>query len=219
LADPQSTISIRRTEFTQSLGDLTWTLTRSVPEVADKYSLTRCSTAIVLLVIPSISIYTCHWVRSRPSAIVRAIRMIFWPLWYHLTKTQPLSRKIAQNRIQIYLKTDSNSFNWQVWAVAASGFITDSCYIFTTNVILPPLAFFYWNKDYSNWHDTTTNSLAMASSLITQQVLLYLADKCIWTRYHGMECVIGFTLGSTLGAVLCSTKFGGSMSTAAPILA
>lgn len=96
--------------------------------------------------IAGICIYICHWVRGRPSTIVRAIRTIFWPLWRHSTKTRPLPKGKAQNCIRIYRAIDGNSFDWHIWAVSASDFFTDSYKLFAANVILPSLAFIYWNK-------------------------------------------------------------------------
>ena len=43
-------------------------------------------------------------------------------------------QNLDQRRIQLTQVLDFYGFNWQVWAVAATGFFTDSYNLFATNV-------------------------------------------------------------------------------------
>jgi MFS transporter, PHS family, inorganic phosphate transporter len=66
-----------------------------------------------------------------------------------------------------------------VFEVAASGFFTDSYNLFATNVILPSLAFLYWDDaPYDDIvRETTINCLTLSGSIIGQLAFGYLADR------------------------------------------
>jgi PHS family inorganic phosphate transporter-like MFS transporter len=100
---------------------------------------------------------------------------------------------------------DLGNFNLRVWAVAASGFFTDSYNLFSTNVILPSLAFVYWTEDVSTWRETVINAMTLLGSIVGMILFGYLADKYGRTRLYGVELVI--VIFSTIGVASCSTGF------------
>jgi PHS family inorganic phosphate transporter-like MFS transporter len=103
-----------------------------------------------------------------------------------------------------------NSFNWRVFAVAASGFFTDSYNLFATNVILPSIAFVYWQVDTNAWRETLINGMTLAGSMLGQLLFGYLADRYGRTRLYGVELVI--VIFSTIGVASSSSGVGKNMA-------
>jgi PHS family inorganic phosphate transporter-like MFS transporter len=100
---------------------------------------------------------------------------------------------------------DLGNFNLRVWAVAASGFFTDSYNLFSTNVILPSLAFVYWTEDVHTWRETVINAMTLLGSIFGMILFGYLADKYGRTRLYGVELVI--VVFSTIGVASSSAGF------------
>ncbi|KAK3303018.1 major facilitator superfamily domain-containing protein [Chaetomium strumarium] len=115
-----------------------------------------------------------------------------------------------QKRRFIRRAIDSYGFRWLVFAVAASGFLTDSWNLFATNAILPSLAFVYWPEETNGWRESLINCMTLGGSLIGQLLFGFLADKYGRTRLYGIELVIvGFT---TIALSASSTGFGNSIA-------
>ena len=110
-------------------------------------------------------------------------------------------KRLPQGK-QAFLGTlDQNGFRWDVFIVAASGFFTDSYNLFASNVILPALAYVYW--------DTATHDKALAFNLATliasavgQLVFGVLADLYGRRSLYGVELAI--VILSTIGLLQCS---------------
>jgi len=115
-----------------------------------------------------------------------------------------------QKRRHIRKTIDTNGFNWLVWAVAASGFFTDSYNLFATNVILPSLAFVYWPDQSTLWRETLINCMTLAGSVVGQLIFGYLADRFGRTRLYGIELLI--VTFCTIGVSSSATGYGDSMS-------
>ena len=94
-----------------------------------------------------------------------------------------------------------------MWAVASSGFFTDSYNLFSTNVILPALAYVYWGDDISGDHESAINALTLAGSILGQLLFGYLADKYGRTKLYGFELII--VIFSTIGVTQSSAGWGG----------
>ncbi|KAF2666279.1 MFS general substrate transporter [Microthyrium microscopicum] len=117
-------------------------------------------------------------------------------------------QNVAQKRV-----LDSYSFDWQVFAVAASGFFTDSYNLFATNVILPALAYVYWPTATSTDREATINLVTLASATVGQLLFGYLADRYGRQKLYGVELIL--VTVSTLGLAQCSygvLKYDGTTS-------
>jgi len=84
-----------------------------------------------------------------------------------------------QKRRFIRRAIDAHGFRWLVYAVAASGFLTDSWNLFATNAILPSLAFVYWPEETNGWREALINCMTLGGSLIGQLLFGYLADSIV----------------------------------------
>ena len=104
---------------------------------------------------------------------------------------------IAGQRKQLVSIIDEHGFNWQVWAVAATGFFTDSYNLFASNIILPCLAFVYWGAEHEANIEITINALTLAGSCVGQVIFGFLADKYGRQRLYGIELMI--VIFSTIG--------------------
>jgi MFS transporter, PHS family, inorganic phosphate transporter len=111
----------------------------------------------------------------------------------------------ADKRKQICRDIDSNGFDWQIWAVAGSGFFTDSYNLFSTNVILPSLAFVYWNKDTLADHETAINAITLTGSFVGQLIFGFLTDRYGRKRLYGVELIV--VIFGTIGFVQCSAGY------------
>ena len=116
-----------------------------------------------------------------------------------------LVKSNADKRRQICRELDSNGFDWQIWAVAGTGFLTDSYNLFSTNVILPSLAFIYWNKDVQSDHETAINAITLTGSLVGQLVFGFLTDRFGRKRLYGVELIV--VIFGTIGFVQCSAGY------------
>ncbi|KAF2772345.1 MFS general substrate transporter [Teratosphaeria nubilosa] len=86
--------------------------------------------------------------------------------------------------------------NWRVFLVAASGFLTDSYNLFASNVILPCLAFVYWEK-HSQPKEITINAVTLAGSAVGCLVFGPFADRFGRQSLYGIELII--VVFSTIG--------------------
>jgi len=88
--------------------------------------------------------------------------------------------------------------------VAASGFFTDSYNLFASNVILPAIAYVYWQGPA---HSTATafNLATLASSAVGQLLFGYLADRFGRRSLYGIELII--VIISTAGLLQCSNGY------------
>ncbi|KAF7548367.1 hypothetical protein G7Z17_g7104 [Cylindrodendrum hubeiense] len=107
----------------------------------------------------------------------------------------------AQDRQQLRYELDLNSWNLRIWGVAASGFLTDSYNLFSTNVILASIAFVYWPEG-PDWYGLLINLFTLFGSVIGQLLFGYLADRYGRTRLYGIELVL--VIVSTIGVATSS---------------
>lgn len=92
---------------------------------------------------------------------------------------------------------DHNGFDFQVFIVAASGFLTDSYSLFATNVILPLLAFLYWPDRKDRLPELYINVATLAGSVVGQLLFGWLTDRLGRRRLYGLELVL--VIFATLG--------------------
>ncbi|KFY60250.1 hypothetical protein V497_03740, partial [Pseudogymnoascus sp. VKM F-4516 (FW-969)] len=112
-------------------------------------------------------------------------------------------------REQICRDIDNNGFDWQIWAVAASGFFTDSYNLFATNVILPCLAFVYWPNDDTG-RESKINIVTLVGSCLGQLIFGFLADRYGRRKLYGFELIV--VIFGTLGVAQSSAGYNHSMS-------
>jgi PHS family inorganic phosphate transporter-like MFS transporter len=115
------------------------------------------------------------------------------------------SQDNEERRIQITRAIDRNGFDWQVWAVAASGFFTDSYNLFATNVILPSLAFVYWTDVPENNYESYINIATLVGSLIGQVLFGFLADRYGRRKLYGLELIV--VIVATIGVAQSSSGY------------
>ncbi|KAJ5389385.1 major facilitator superfamily domain-containing protein [Penicillium cataractarum] len=92
---------------------------------------------------------------------------------------------------------DHNGFDFQVFIVAASGFLTDSYSLFATNVILPLLAFLYWPNRNDRLPELYINVATLAGSVVGQLLFGWLTDRLGRRKLYGLELVL--VIFATLG--------------------
>ncbi|KAI8690649.1 hypothetical protein LRP88_07917 [Fusarium phalaenopsidis] len=107
----------------------------------------------------------------------------------------------AQDRQQLRYELDLNTWNFRIWGVCASGFLTDSYNLFSTNVILASIAFVYWPNG-PEWSGLLINFFTLLGSVIGQLLFGYLADRYGRTRLYGIELVL--VIVSTIGVATSS---------------
>ncbi|KAK5987635.1 Repressible high-affinity phosphate permease [Cladobotryum mycophilum] len=112
-----------------------------------------------------------------------------------------LPSRDVQDRQQLRYELDLNSWNLRIWGVAASGFLTDSYNLFSTNVILASVAFVYWPEGES-WPGLLINLFTLLGSICGQILFGYLADRYGRTRLYGIELVL--VIVSTIGVATSS---------------
>ncbi|KAF7718621.1 Repressible high-affinity phosphate permease [Penicillium ucsense] len=105
---------------------------------------------------------------------------------------------------------DHNGFDWQVFIVAASGFLTDSYSLFATNVILPLLAFLYWPDRTDRLPELSINALTLAGSVVGQLLFGWLTDRLGRRKLYGLELVL--VIFATLGMSQASSGMYNNMS-------
>lgn len=98
---------------------------------------------------------------------------------------------------------DRNGFDFQVFVVAASGFLTDSYALFATNVILPILSFLYWPGESSRRPGLYINAATLAGSAVGQLLFGWLTDRLGRRKLYGLELVL--VIFATLGMAQSST--------------
>ncbi|KAL2019244.1 hypothetical protein VTK56DRAFT_9971 [Thermocarpiscus australiensis] len=108
-----------------------------------------------------------------------------------------------QDRHQLRYELDLNSWNLRIWAVAASGFLTDSYNLFATNVIMATLSFVYFPHD--RWCALIINFFTLLGSVVGQLLFGYLADRYGRTRLYGIELVL--VIVSTIGIATSSAGY------------
>ncbi|KAL7942347.1 major facilitator superfamily domain-containing protein [Trichoderma barbatum] len=116
-----------------------------------------------------------------------------------------LSSQDVQDRHQLRYELDLNSWNLRIWGVAASGFLTDSYNLFSTNVILASVAFVYWPHG-TEWTSLLINFFTLFGSIVGQVLFGYLADRFGRTRLYGIELVL--VIVSTIGVATSSHGYG-----------
>lgn len=110
-----------------------------------------------------------------------------------------------QDRNQLRYELDLNSWNFRIWGVAASGFLTDSYNLFSTNVILASVAFVYYPEG-GQWPSLLINLFTLAGSVLGQVLFGFLADYVGRTRLYGIELVL--VIVSTIGVATSSRGVG-----------
>jgi PHS family inorganic phosphate transporter-like MFS transporter len=85
----------------------------------------------------------------------------------------------------------------------------DSYTLFTTNVIVPSLAYIYWSNDTAGDHEAMINAITLTGSLIGQLIFGYLADKYGRRKSYGFELIV--VIFGTAGLVQCSSGYNGSI--------
>jgi PHS family inorganic phosphate transporter-like MFS transporter len=86
---------------------------------------------------------------------------------------------------RVFLNAVNNSaFNWLVFIVAASGFLTDAYNLFSSNVILPALSYVYHEETDFQF---TFNAITLAASAVGQVVFGIAADVYEMTP-NSMNC-------------------------------
>ncbi|KAF2004535.1 MFS general substrate transporter [Amniculicola lignicola CBS 123094] len=99
---------------------------------------------------------------------------------------------------------DKKGFDWGVFLVAASGFLTDSYLLFVTNTVIPSIIYVYmYDKpreaaDFEFW----INVLTLMGSIVGQVLFGLLADLLGRTSLYGWELII--VILSTLGFAFTS---------------
>jgi PHS family inorganic phosphate transporter-like MFS transporter len=110
----------------------------------------------------------------------------------------------------VCLEIDSHGFDWQIFLVSASGFLTDSYALFATNVVLPSLAYIYWPDTANGKPELIINCVTLGGCMVGQILFGFLADKFGRRRLYGLELVI--VIFSTLGMTQASTGANNSMN-------
>ncbi|KAG5967016.1 hypothetical protein E4U58_002341 [Claviceps cyperi] len=110
-----------------------------------------------------------------------------------------------EDRKQLRYELDLNSWNFRIWVVAASGFLTDSYNLFSTNVILASIAFVYYPHG-EPWPSLLINFFTLLGSVIGQLLFGFLADYYGRTRLYGIELIL--VIVSTIGVATSSRGVG-----------
>ncbi|GLI80015.1 hypothetical protein PoHVEF18_008363 [Penicillium ochrochloron] len=105
---------------------------------------------------------------------------------------------------------DHNGFDFQVFIVAASGFLTDSYSLFATNVILPLLAFLYWPDRADKLPELYINVATLAGSVVGQLLFGWLTDRLGRRKLYGLELVL--VIFATLGMSQASNGMYNNMN-------
>ena len=94
---------------------------------------------------------------------------------------------------------DLNSWNFRIWAIAASGFFTGSYNLFATNVVYTSLAFVYFPNEH--WPCLVINCFTLLGSILGSLIFGVLADMYGRSNLYGVElCIV---VVSTLGLAFC----------------
>jgi MFS transporter, PHS family, inorganic phosphate transporter len=109
----------------------------------------------------------------------------------------------------VCLLIDSHKFDYRVWAVASSGFFTDSYNLFAANVILPSLGYIYWTGVVNDLPELKINVSTLLGSLVGMLVFGVLADIYGRRKLYGLELIV--VIFGTLGIVQASTSYDRSI--------
>ena len=93
--------------------------------------------------------------------------------------------------------------------MAASGFFTDSYNLFSSNVILPALAYVYWPSETDGARETQISAVTLAGSAVGQFPFGVLADRYGRKRLYGVELIL--VIAGTIGLAQSSSGYNGSM--------
>ncbi|KAJ8611815.1 hypothetical protein MRB53_037728 [Persea americana] len=138
-------------------------------------------------------------------------KRLFWPEdqseQFRSIHTAPTEWPEAiQNITRGVNKIDRPSFRWEVFAIAALGFLTESYSLFESNVILLPLSYVYWTG-HNNTLETTFNLVTLGASIIGQLSFGLAVDVYGRRSLWGLELVV--VIVATLGLLQCSVGFVG----------
>lgn len=111
---------------------------------------------------------------------------------------------------QIYETIDRQGFQWIVVLVAGVGFFLDGYTLFASNIVLPMIAYVYWQNATSSFRVAQINIATLSGTMLGQVVFGFLADKYGRKRLYGAELLL--LIGATLGMVMSSNGVDGSMS-------
>ncbi|KAH0842680.1 Inorganic phosphate transporter PHO84 [Fonsecaea pedrosoi] len=111
---------------------------------------------------------------------------------------------------QIYETIDRQPFQWVVVLVAGVGFLLDGFSLFAGNIALPMISYVYWKEEVSSYRVTCINIVTLAGTLVGQATFGFLADKKGRKTMYGIELLL--LIASTLGVVMSSEGYNGSMS-------
>lgn len=115
-----------------------------------------------------------------------------------------LSPQDRQDRRELRYQLDLNSFNFRIWVITASGFLTDSYNLFATNVILASIQFVYFPN--AGNRGLIINLCTLLGSVVGQLLFGFLADYFGRTRLYGIELVL--VIVSTIGVATSSFGHG-----------
>lgn len=112
-------------------------------------------------------------------------------------------------RAQVIDTLDRSGFDFRVFMVSASGFLTDSYALFATNAILPILAILYWPERKDGGPELYINVVTLAGSVVGQILFGWLADKIGRRKLYGLELVL--VIFATLGMAQASSGLYNNM--------
>ncbi|EMC93575.1 hypothetical protein BAUCODRAFT_125424 [Baudoinia panamericana UAMH 10762] len=95
-------------------------------------------------------------------------------------------------------------FKWEVFWVAALGFLTESYCLFESNVILPPISFVWW-PGHGHRLEAAFNLATLGCSIVGQLAFGVAVDIYGRRTLYGVELII--VVISTLGLLQCSNGF------------
>lgn len=156
--------------------------------------------------------------RRREGNRVRRRRgSIFRDLAYEAENHQFLREKRDKLRY-ITDQLDNNGFDWRVFLVASSGFLTDSYNLFVTNTVMPSIIYVYMydNDAEARYFEMWINLYTLIGSILGQVSFGILADIMGRTTLYGIELLIvifstfGFAFSSH-GILAESPKFSPSL--------
>lgn len=123
---------------------------------------------------------------------------------YMFARCTNIEEQSSAKARQTFINTvDQSGFNWLVFIVAASGFFTDSYNLFASNVILPALAYVYWDDTNHDRIILAFNLGTLCASAFGQAAFGILADKYGRRSLYGIELII--VIISTVGLLQCSS--------------